>query len=62
MTNKLKYGIIGAGHLGNYHAQQLNNVGGAKLLGVFDLQQDKAEEFSKIYNIKHYATLNDLLN
>ena len=61
MTNKLKYGIIGAGHLGNYHAQQLNNVGSAKLVGVFDLQQDKAEKFSKIYNIKHYATLNDLL-
>ena len=61
MTNKLKYGIIGAGHLGGYHAQQLNNIKGVKLVGVFDLQQEKAVGFSKIYNIKHYTTLNSLL-
>ena len=61
MTNKLKYGIIGAGHLGNYHAQQLNNINGVKLIGVFDLEQEKAEEFSKIYSIKHYAALKNLL-
>ena len=40
--------IVGAGHLGNYHAQQLNNIPGVELIGVFDLLKEKAALFSKI--------------
>ena len=49
MSKTLKYGIVGAGHLGNYHAQQLNNIPGVELIGVFDLLKEKAAIFSKIH-------------
>ena len=37
MFKKLKYGIIGAGHLGNYHAMQINEINTASLIGIYDI-------------------------
>ena len=42
MSKPIKYGIIGAGHLGNYHAQQLKKISCVKLVGVFDLDVKKS--------------------
>ena len=62
MSKTLKYGIVGAGHLGNYHAQQLKNIPGVELIGIFDLLKEKAVNFSKIHHIKNYNHLKGLLS
>ena len=61
MSNALKYGIIGAGHLGNYHAQQLKKIFGVELIGVYDLSIKKSAIFSKNHSVKIYTMLKKLL-
>ena len=62
MSKPVKYGIVGAGHLGNYHAQQLKKISCVKLIGVFDLDLKKSSLFSKAYKIKFFKSLKNLLN
>ena len=62
MSKPIKYGIVGAGHLGNYHAQQLKKISCVKLIGVFDLDLKKSSLFSKSYKIKYFKSLKNLLN
>ena len=57
MSKPIKYGIVGAGHLGNYHAQQLKKISCVKLIGVFDLDLKKSSLFSKSYKIKYYYNI-----
>ena len=59
--NKIKYGIIGAGHLGNYHAQQLTKINDCKLIGVYDISERNAKNISKKYNIPLYKNYEELL-
>lgn len=61
MSEILKYGIIGAGHLGNFHIQQLNKNHNVKLIGVYDLLDDNSLKLSKKYNITQYTSLNKIL-
>ena len=41
MSNQIKYGILGAGHLGNYHAKQLKRIKDVNLVGIFDINRGK---------------------
>ncbi len=41
MAGKLKYGVVGCGHLGRFHAEKLRAVPRAELAGVFDIIPDK---------------------
>jgi predicted dehydrogenase len=61
MIEVLKYGIIGAGHLGNFHVQQLKNIPNVKLVGVYDLFDKNSIKLAKQYNITQYKSLNQLL-
>lgn len=61
MLEILKYGIIGAGHLGSFHIQQLNKISNVELIGVYDLLDDNSLQISKKYNLVQYKSLNKLL-
>ncbi len=58
--NEIKYGIIGAGHLGNYHAQQLSKIKNVKLMGIYDVSNEVSKIFSQKYNIKLFEKENEL--
>ena len=40
MNNKIKYGVVGAGHLGSFHVQQL-----LKIDNVFDEQYQVVNKY-----------------
>ena len=61
MLKKLKYGIIGAGHLGRYHAKQINNIKDVTLLGVYDVISSKSLDLSRECNTNHFLSLESLL-
>ena len=61
MLKQINYGIIGAGHLGTYHAQQIQNIQGVNLVGVFDISNENAKNLSKKYKIKAFSSLQNLL-
>jgi len=51
---KLKVGVIGVGHLGEYHVQKYLNIPSVELIGIVDINQNRAREISEKYNTKIY--------
>ena len=61
MFKNLKYGIIGAGHLGNYHAMQINEIDTASLIGIYDIVESNSLNLSKKYKTQQYLSLDKLI-
>ena len=59
---KINYGIIGAGHLGTYHVQQLSKIDSINLVGVYDVVRKNAKTLSQKFHIKPYDDLCGLLD
>lgn len=58
---KLNISIIGVGHLGKIHTKLWSQNPDINLVGVFDINHDKAEEVAKEYGCKAFATLKELI-
>ena len=61
ISKTINYGILGAGHLGNYHAQQLRQIPGVNLVGVFDINSDNSKKLSLQNNIPAFPSAKELL-
>lgn len=48
----VKVGFIGCGRMASYHAGALNAIGGAEIVGVYDIDMPKAEDFAKNFGAK----------
>lgn len=59
--SKIKFGIIGCGFISNLHAYAINNIDGARLKGVYDINVESSKSFAQKYNIKPYKNLDELL-
>ena len=46
---QIYYGVVGAGHIGNYHAQQINNISSVTLQGIYDLSSSQAEKVASLH-------------
>jgi predicted dehydrogenase len=53
--DKLRVGVIGVGHLGEYHVQKYLAMPAVELVGVVDTNSDRANEISGRYNVKAYG-------
>lgn len=63
MKSKLGVGLIGCGNWGKEHARVYNELDNARLVGVYDIEPNKAIDVSNRFtNCKLYATLGDMLN
>ncbi len=58
---QIYYGVVVAGHIGNYHAQQIKNVSNVKLSGVYDLSLSQAKKVGRQHDVHVFSSLNDLL-
>jgi len=58
---KFNYGIIGAGHIGKYHIQQIQNIPNVNLIGVFDINQKLCQAVALEFNTTALKDLNILL-
>ncbi len=59
---KLKTAIIGLGYIGESHIEAVHRIGMCELYGVFDANQQMAEEKAAYYNIpKCYKSIDELL-
>ena len=62
MTNSVKIGVVGVGHLGNHHAFHLSKIKEANLVGVFDVDQAKAVIVAKELKTNAFESLEDLIS
>ena len=61
MHERVRVGVIGVGHLGEYHVQKYTALPEAELVGVVDADTERAEEISRRYGTMRYDDLDDLL-
>lgn len=60
--SKLKVGVIGTGHLGKIHTKLFNEVETAELVGVYDIDESKADAVAKEFNTKAFRNTDELLS
>ncbi len=58
---KLNIGVVGVGHLGKWHAQQLQAIPAANLTGVFDIDSRRAEEVAAEFHTRAFSSFESLL-
>jgi predicted dehydrogenase len=59
--NPLRIGVIGVGHLGGLHAKMLAGIPGATLVGVFDIDAEKARKVAGDSGTTAFETIEGLL-
>lgn len=57
----MKFGIIGAGMIGHFHAKAITAMTGGELQSVFDLRQEAADKLASEYGAKGYSNIDDFL-
>ena len=60
MGKNIKYGVVGVGHLGKFHVQQIQNVKGAVLCGIYDVNFNVSSSVAESQNTKAYESLEGL--
>ncbi|MEA3333595.1 MAG: Gfo/Idh/MocA family oxidoreductase [Pseudomonadota bacterium] len=58
----IKAGVIGVGHLGVYHAEKYAMLDNVELVGVYDLDRDRALEIGKKLSVPAFDDLDKLLS
>jgi len=62
MQNKIKIGLIGAGHLGKYHINHLSKHPDVDFIGFFDTDQEIANQVSSEFSVKPFEDFNLLID
>jgi predicted dehydrogenase len=61
-VEKLRVGVIGVGHLGEYHVQKYKAIPRAELVGIVDTNQDRACEIEQRYSVRAYGDHREILD
>ena len=51
MNNKIRFAILGAGVVAGFHADAVESIENAELVGVYDPNADNASKFAEKYNL-----------
>ncbi len=62
MKEKCRVGVVGVGHLGSIHAKLLREITFAELIGLYDLDTEKASSLGQELNTKIFPSVSDLLS
>ena len=60
--NKVKVGVIGVGHLGEYHVRKYLAMPAVEVVGVVDTNPDRAGEISERYDVTAYGGHREILD
>jgi predicted dehydrogenase len=62
MSKKINIGVIGTGHMGQYHVNVSKQVTDAKLIGIYDADPERAKLIGEKYETAHFSKVEDLLS
>ncbi len=57
----INVGVIGVGYLGYHHTRIIKSLDSVKLVGVVDIDPDRAKEVGEEFNVPYYTDYNDLV-
>ena len=58
----LNVGVIGVGHLGSLHTKMYAQISSVNLVGVYDVDSQRAKKVAAEFGIKAFSTLDELLS
>ena len=58
----IKYGVLGVGHLGRFHAIQAKEISNCKIVSIFDSSIERLKEVSDELGIKKAESVDDFLD
>ncbi|HOV16186.1 MAG TPA: Gfo/Idh/MocA family oxidoreductase [Candidatus Cloacimonadota bacterium] len=58
----VKIGVVGVGHLGKFHVQKFLKIADCILTGIYDINQQRAQEVSQALGVKSFPTYEELLD
>ena len=61
VSNRVRVGVIGVGHLGRHHARILAQLPGVELVGVADINAERAAEIAEAFGARAYSNADELL-
>ena len=61
VSEKIKAGVIGVGHLGQHHAKHYHLRNDVTLAGVYDTDSNRGKEIARQYNTKFFEAPQDLM-
>ena len=60
--SKINYGVVGTGHIGNFHTQQIKNIKNhANLIGVYDINYEQAKKIASNNQTIAFQSISELL-
>ena len=61
MTKKLRFGIVGCGVIGPFHAQAITSLPDAELVAVADIILERAQELAETFQVTPYSDFQEML-
>jgi len=58
---RLDIGVVGVGHLGSLHAKMYSQLGNANLVGIFDVDVQKARQVAQEIGTKAFETVDEVI-
>ncbi|WP_425591029.1 Gfo/Idh/MocA family oxidoreductase [Leptospira barantonii] len=62
MTERVKLGVIGTGHMGQYHVNVAKTLNDANLIGIFDADVERAKQMAEKHKTSAFATIDELIS
>lgn len=60
VNRPVRYGVVGAGYLGEHHIRILSSLPGVEWMGFYESRPERADEISKKYNSRAYSSMEAL--
>lgn len=57
---KVNIGVVGVGHLGQHHARILNEIEGANLVGISDVNEEAGRAAAEKYGVKYFRDFREM--
>ncbi len=61
MAVPISVGVVGVGHLGSLHAKMYAEISSAKLVGLYDVDYERAQKVAAQFDGRAFTSLDDLL-
>jgi predicted dehydrogenase len=62
LSNKINIGVIGTGHLGQYHVEKYHQHPAANLIAICDIEPQRASQLAQQYNLASFSDFRDLVS
>ena len=61
MSRTIKIGVIGVGHLGNFHLKHLAKIPEYSLVGFYEINENRAKEMEKNHSVANFDSVEHLI-